>query len=36
MRHIVGSSEPDVVIGSDRDQNRGVQKEGQGSHIISV
>ena len=28
MRHIFGSSEPDVTIGSDRDQNREVQKEG--------
>ena len=36
MRHIIGSSDPDVIIRSDRDQNRGVQKEGQGSHFISV
>ena len=35
MRHIIGSSEPDVIIGSDRDQNR-VQKEGQGSCKVSV
>ena len=34
-RHIIGSSEPDVIIGSDKDQNR-VQKEGQGSHGIPV
>ena len=26
MRHITGSSEPDAIIGSDRDQNRGVQE----------
>ena len=25
MRHIIGSSEPDVIIGSDKDQNSGVQ-----------
>ena len=25
MRHIIGSSEPDVIIGSDKDQNRGVE-----------
>ena len=36
MRHIIGSSEPDVIIGSDKDQNREVQKEGQGSHGIPV
>ena len=29
MRHNVGSSEPDVIIVSNRDQNRGVQEEGQ-------
>ena len=23
IRHIIGSSEPDVIIGSDKDQNRG-------------
>ena len=22
MRHIIGSSEPDVIIGSDKDRNR--------------
>ena len=27
MRHIVGSSEPDVIIGSDKDQNRGCEKK---------
>ena len=36
MRHVIGSSEPDVIIGSDKDQNREVQKEGQGSHGILV
>ena len=35
MRHISGSSEPDVIIGSDKDRNR-VQKEGQRSHGIPV
>ena len=27
MRHIIGSSEPDVIIGSDRDQNRRCRKK---------
>ena len=27
IRHIVGSSQPDVIIGSDKDQNRGCKKE---------
>ena len=27
MRHIIGSSEPDVIIGSDRDQNRECRKK---------
>ena len=36
MRHIIGSSEPDVVIGSDKVSEQGVQKKGQGSHRISV
>ena len=27
MRHIIGSSEPDVIIGSDRDRNRGCKKK---------
>ena len=27
MRDIIGSSEPDVIIGSDKDQNRGCRKE---------
>ena len=27
MRHIVGSSEPDVIIGSDKDQNKGCNKK---------
>ena len=27
MRHIIGSSEPDVIIGSDKDQNRGCKKK---------
>ena len=26
MRHIIGSSEPDVIIGSDRDQNKGAER----------
>ena len=37
MRHIIGSSEPDVIFGSDKDQNmHGVQKEEQGSRGILV
>ena len=36
MRHIFGSSETDVIIGSDKDRNRGCKKEGQISHRISV
>ena len=36
MRHIFGSSEPDVIIGSDKDQNREMQKEARGSHEIPV
>ena len=35
MRHIIGSSEADVLIGTDKDNNR-MQKEGQGSHGILV
>ena len=27
MRHIVGSSEPDVIIGSNKDQNRTCKKK---------
>ena len=27
MRHIIGSNQPDVVIGSDKDQNRGRRKK---------
>ena len=27
MRHIIGSSEPDVITGSDRDHNRGCKKK---------
>ena len=27
MRHIIGSSEPEVIIGSDRDRNRGCKKK---------
>ena len=27
MRHIIGSSEPDVIIGSDEDQNRGCRRK---------
>ena len=27
IRHVVGSSEPDVIIGSDKDQNRGCRKK---------
>ena len=26
MRHIIGSSEPDVIVGSDKDQNKGCKK----------
>ena len=26
MRHIIGRSEPDVIIGSDKDRNRGCNK----------
>ena len=36
MKRIVGSSELDVIIGSDRDQNRGMQEEGRRSHGILV
>ena len=32
MRHIIGSSEPDVIIGSDKDRNRGC-KEKDKDHI---
>ena len=32
MRHIIGNSEPDVIIGSDRDQNRRCIKKDKG-HI---
>ena len=28
MRHIIGSSEPDVIIGSDKDRNRGYRNRG--------
>ena len=27
MRHIIGSSEPDVITGSDKDQNRECRKK---------
>ena len=27
MRHIIGSGEPDVIIGSDKDRNRGCKKK---------
>ena len=27
MRHIIGSSKPDVIIGSDKDRNRGCKKK---------
>ena len=27
MRHIIGSSEPDVIIGSDKDQDNGCKKK---------
>ena len=27
MRHVIGSSEPDVIIGSDRDQSRGCRRK---------
>ena len=36
MRHIIGSSEPDVIIGSDKDRNRGMLEEGRGPCRISV
>ena len=37
IRHFSRSSEPDVIIGSDKDQYRErVQKEGQGSHGLPV
>ena len=29
MRHVIGSSESNVVIGSDRDRNRGCRKKGK-------
>ena len=29
MRHIIGSSEPDVIIGFDKDQNQGCRKKGK-------
>ena len=32
MRHIIGSSEPDVIIGSDKDRNRGC-KEKDKDHV---
>ena len=35
MRHIIGSSEPDVIIGSDKGRNRGCRKKNK-NHIISV
>ena len=35
LRHITGS-EPDVIIGSDKDRNRGCREKDKGSHIISV
>ena len=36
MRHIIGSSEPDVIIGSDRDQNRECRKKDKDHIDISV
>ena len=27
MRHIIGSNEPDVIIGYDKDRNRGCKKD---------
>ena len=36
MRHIVGSSEPDVIFGFDNDQNRGRKKKDKGSRGIPV
>ena len=30
MRHIIGSSEPDVIIGFDKDQNRGCREKDKG------
>ena len=35
MRHIVGNSEPDVIIKSDRDQNRGCRRKDK-DHIESL
>ena len=34
--HIIGSSEPDVIVGSDKDQNRWCRKKDKGSHGILV
>ena len=34
MRQIIGSSEPDVVIGSDNDQNRECRKKDKGHGIL--
>ena len=36
MRHTIGSSEPNVIIGCDKDQNKEMQEEGQRSHGILV
>ena len=33
MRHIIGSSEPDVIIGSDKDRNLGCRKKDK-DHIV--
>ena len=33
MRHIIGSSEPDVIIGSDKDQNRGCAGKKDTDHM---
>ena len=35
MRHITGSSEPDVIIGSDKDRNRGCKKKDK-DHVGTV
>ena len=36
MRHTIGSSVPDVIIGSDKKQNRGCTKKDKKSHGILV
>ena len=36
MSHFIGSSKPDVIIGSDKDQNRGCEKKEKDHHGIPV